>query len=52
VCIADDIVLAKNGTMITAPWIFMKTDRMLAYYESESDVQVDACRWDQAEDER
>ena len=50
VYIADNIVFTKNGTSITSPWILMKLDRLLAYYETEQDVEIMAYRWKQREE--
>ena len=37
VYIADDIVFTKNGSTAVSPWLFMKLDRLVSYYESLSE---------------
>ncbi len=45
VYIADDILFTKNGSTVVSPWLFMKLDRLVAYYESQSeDFEIRAYR--------
>lgn len=50
--VADGIVFGKNGTSIIPPWMLMKPDRMKAYFETETELQILACRRHKQEGDR
>jgi hypothetical protein len=44
VYIADDILFTKNGSSVRSPWIFMRLDRLVAYYQTNADLKIRAYR--------